>query len=169
MPFKFGSRRFPVKLNVKYDRTMSFCRVCGLLVHSESWCAGKPNLLPQFIEIESMRTPFGFGGAARVSGNPNPNLEVQPRLFAQQTNLQVDRSGGPSTLPKLSFSIPGISAADLALKLDRLRTPPVLQSTPIAVSAVIVETPQGNEVEEMRIQSLWLWCLMCWTSHQRWL
>ncbi|KAL6142348.1 hypothetical protein ACLB2K_060630 [Fragaria x ananassa] len=88
MPFEFRLRRFQVKLNVKYDRTVGFCKVCGLLVHSELGCAG------------------------------------------------------PSKLPKLSFSIPGISATDLALKLDRLRTPPVLQLAPIAAPTLIVETPQ---------------------------
>ncbi|KAL6225855.1 hypothetical protein ACLB2K_004704 [Fragaria x ananassa] len=34
MPFEFKSRRFPVKLNVKYDRTVGFCKICfcfGLL------------------------------------------------------------------------------------------------------------------------------------------
>ncbi|KAL6140121.1 hypothetical protein ACLB2K_058422 [Fragaria x ananassa] len=30
MPFEFRSRRFPVKLNVKYDRTVGFCRVTAL-------------------------------------------------------------------------------------------------------------------------------------------
>ncbi|KAL6201400.1 hypothetical protein ACLB2K_025114 [Fragaria x ananassa] len=53
----------------------------------------------------------------------------------------VNPFAGRNMLPKLSFSILGISATYLALKLDKLRTPPIVQSAPIAAPTVIVETP----------------------------
>ncbi|KAL6183830.1 hypothetical protein ACLB2K_045240 [Fragaria x ananassa] len=64
-----------------------------------------------------------------------------PDVLMTDEAVEKNRDVGPSTLSKLSFSIPGISAADLALKLDRLLTPLVLQSAPIAALTVIVETP----------------------------
>ncbi|KAL6129863.1 hypothetical protein ACLB2K_068245 [Fragaria x ananassa] len=75
LPFEFGSIRFPVKLQVKYDRTVGFCRVYGMFVHQDSGCGGSS----------------GCGGG--MDG------------------------------PRVSFSLPGISAADLAVQLARFRAP----------------------------------------------
>ncbi|KAL6180869.1 hypothetical protein ACLB2K_047528 [Fragaria x ananassa] len=36
LPFEFGSICFPVKLQVKYDRTVGYYRVCGLMAHPDS-------------------------------------------------------------------------------------------------------------------------------------
>lgn len=44
-----------------------------MLERSISGCEGPSVLQPRFIEIECMKTPFGFGGSARVLDATNPN------------------------------------------------------------------------------------------------
>ncbi|KAL6225701.1 hypothetical protein ACLB2K_004550 [Fragaria x ananassa] len=151
LPFEFGSIRFPVKLQVKYDRTVGFCRVCGMFVHQDSGCGGPPVLTPQFIDIESMRTAFGYGGAARVktqlfesSGGRKPTFRGVPVLISNPFAGSSDCGGGMDG-PRVSFSLPGISAADLAVQLARFRAPMpaanlvVVPVSPVAPPEVIPE------------------------------
>ncbi|KAL6206177.1 hypothetical protein ACLB2K_023426 [Fragaria x ananassa] len=161
LPFEFGSIRFPVKLQVKYDRTVGFCRVCGMFVHQDSGCGGPPALTPQFIDIESMRTAFGYGGAARVSFNPNPPPPPKTQLFESSGGRKPAFRGVPVPIsnpfagssgcgggmddPRVSFSLPGISAVDLAVQLARFRAPmpaanlAVVPVSPVAPPEVIPE------------------------------
>ncbi|KAL6135114.1 hypothetical protein ACLB2K_067342 [Fragaria x ananassa] len=76
----------------KYDRTVGFCRVCGEMEHSVMSCNSALTFTPRFIEIEFMKTPFGYGGTARASTNHNPNLR-------SKLNVVVG-------VPSLSFSFP---------------------------------------------------------------
>ncbi|KAL6194466.1 hypothetical protein ACLB2K_035550 [Fragaria x ananassa] len=161
LPFEFGSIRFPVKLQVKYDRTVGFCRVCGMFVHQDSGCGGPPALTPQFIDIESMRTAFRYGGAARVSSNPNPPPPPKTQFFESSGDRKPAFRGVPVSIsnpfagssgceggmdgPRVSFSLPGISAADLAVQLARFRAPmpaanlAVVPVSPVAPPKVIPE------------------------------
>ncbi|KAL6128331.1 hypothetical protein ACLB2K_071686 [Fragaria x ananassa] len=151
LPFKFGSIRFPVK--VKYDRTVGFCRVCGMFVHQDSGCGGPPALTPQFIDIESMRTAFEYGGAARVLSNPNPPPPPKTQLFESSSGRKPAFRGIPVPIsnpfagssgcgggmdgPRVSFSLPGISAADLAVQLALFRAPmPAANLAVVPVSSV---------------------------------
>lgn len=53
---------------------------------------------PQFIEIDSMKTPFGYGEEARVSANSNPNSRSNSTSGATQLDLlrqgSVNSRGG---------------------------------------------------------------------------
>nr|XP_011470243.1 PREDICTED: uncharacterized protein LOC105353156 [Fragaria vesca subsp. vesca] len=40
VPFEFGSAKFPVQLQFRYDWTVGFCRVCGLLKQAAVGCGG---------------------------------------------------------------------------------------------------------------------------------
>ncbi|KAL6225857.1 hypothetical protein ACLB2K_004706 [Fragaria x ananassa] len=102
VPLEFGSAMFPVQLQFRYDWTVGFCRVCGLL---EQGAVGTIN-------------PFAFPGSS---------------------SAVVIRTAS------LSFSLRGISAADLAAQLARFRVPMVIPSVPInipmvAPATVVVET-----------------------------
>ncbi|KAL6129754.1 hypothetical protein ACLB2K_073103 [Fragaria x ananassa] len=46
MPFEFGSRRFPMKVQLKNDRAVGFYKVCGMMIHPDFGCAGKLVLTP---------------------------------------------------------------------------------------------------------------------------
>ncbi|KAL6138075.1 hypothetical protein ACLB2K_063361 [Fragaria x ananassa] len=161
LPFEFGLIRFPVKLQVKYDRTVGFCRVCGMFVHQDSGYGGPPVLTPQFIDIESMRTAFGYGGAARVSSNPNPPPPPKTQFFESSGGRKPAFRGVPVPIsnpfagssgceggmdgPRVSFSLPGISTANLAVQLARFRAPmpaanlAVVPVSPVAPPEVIPE------------------------------
>ncbi|KAL6194751.1 hypothetical protein ACLB2K_035827 [Fragaria x ananassa] len=83
----------------------------------------------RFIEIKSMKTLFGYGGAARVAANPNPNsLGTKPPGFssilkssnasALQTMVNPFAVHGSKLsamgVSALSFSLPDITATKLA-------------------------------------------------------
>ncbi|KAL6188487.1 hypothetical protein ACLB2K_039879 [Fragaria x ananassa] len=144
LPFEFGSIRFPVKLQVKYDWTVGFCRVCGMFVHQDSGCGGPPALTPQFIDIESMRTAFGYGGAARVSSNPNPPPPPKTQLFESSGGRKPAFCGVPVPISN-PFAGSNGCGGGMAVQLARFRAPmpaanlAVVPVSPVAPPEVIPE------------------------------
>lgn len=85
-----------------------------MMIHPELGCTGAPVLKPRFIEIESMKTPFGYRGAPRVSTNPNPNPTLVLSLFARRGHFVA-----PFLVPKVvSFKILTILSLTLSQVLE---------------------------------------------------
>ncbi|KAL6180879.1 hypothetical protein ACLB2K_047538 [Fragaria x ananassa] len=135
LPFEFGSRHFSVKLKLKYERTVDFCKVCGMLIHSATSCGGLPSSVLQFIEIESIKTPFGFGGAARVSANHYPRHVLAPSVFEPSGVIGSGSSSGAPSIVLQQICNPFINP------FQGLRTPPVV---PLVNEVILVVIPANT-------------------------
>lgn len=112
----------------------------------------------RFIDIESMRTPFGYGGATRGLENPKPKPNKGKGLMHARLHTGVTPLRNPFAVsknpfafpgsssaavigaPTLSFSIPSVSAADLAVQLACFRVPLMALSAPLTLLVVTLTT-----------------------------
>lgn len=124
-----------MKLRFRYDRTVGFCRSCGLLEHTAMGCGGIPTIIPRFIDIVSMRMPFGFGGFAKVPAKASENPRFIPRAVSENiwqgggvlasSRVPVVTSLVPNSFAvtlgamnaAVTFTMPGVSAAEVAAQL----------------------------------------------------
>ena len=167
MHFEFCSAGVTVTLTFKYDRTVGFCRVCTLLEHPASGCRGPPDMTAvQVIGVPSLKISGKGNGAMIGSGrgeasgsgsapNPNPSLGRGVRLLESSTPVHADlysRPVKPTNLfqgistPTLTFSLPGISSAELAAQASRFRSPLPVQLNPTPTPVVPVHSPSQASV-----------------------
>ncbi|KAL6194332.1 hypothetical protein ACLB2K_035416 [Fragaria x ananassa] len=142
MPFEFdlGDWKATVMLSFKYERLVGFCRVCGLLEHLSQGCGSPPDatkvqqvsLVPA-AEVE--KDILGFGRFP-VTKNPNPSFRQGVGLNRVCLNpspasvnpfsggaLSALSSSSSSSQPGSFFSIPGVSASELARQLASFKSP----------------------------------------------
>ena len=145
--YEFGSKRIPVTLSFKYERTYGFCRTCGLLEHLSGECGGPPD----FSEVQVI------GGGQSGPSHPNPNLSMLPAPpgfgmgcpnprniggggwsagagCSSSDGVSISQNPFTGGTSQFLFSIPGVSATDLATKINKFRTPfPLVPAVPSPV------------------------------------
>ncbi|KAL6225918.1 hypothetical protein ACLB2K_004767 [Fragaria x ananassa] len=96
MPFDFdlGDRKATVMLSFKYERVVGFCRVCELLEHLSQGCGGPPDVT----KVQQMNP---FSGGVLLAPSPSSSSSQSESIF----------------------SIPGVSASELARQLAFLKSP----------------------------------------------
>lgn len=89
--------------------------------------------MSQTLTLNRVCQQFGFNpGAFQLPSNPFAS-SCNPFAVSKVSNpFAISDVSAKVGIPSLSFSLPGVSAAEIAAQLARLRTPPVLSGLPTA-------------------------------------